>query len=171
MVQIVIKKWFFSPKIQKKKRNPIKIYNYLCNKLNKSPLCKYSVIIHKFGGLETIPISKTMFGCRRVANILISLFNSSNRSCVMLGLKIFFIATSRPLHLPLWTVLNPPVRYLLWYQTPPSLRNYLRKWYPLFLIHQTAFLWQSQCCWKSPECFLYFFITEVAIFQVIRLNR
>lgn len=109
--------------------SPEKInYNYLCNKLNKSPLCKYSVIIHKLGGLETIPISKTMFGCLRVASILISLFNSSSRSCVIFGLKIFFMATSRPLHLPLWTVLNPPEKILIFKSKQRPLPN---KKYPM----------------------------------------
>lgn len=66
---------------------------YLCNNVNKSPFGKNSVTIQRLGGLLTIPIKSTIYGCLKVANIFISLFNSSKTSDVILGLKIFLIAT------------------------------------------------------------------------------
>ena len=51
---------------------------------------------------------RMIFGCLSYASMLTSLLISSIKSGVMLGLKIFFTATSHPLYLPVYTMLNPP---------------------------------------------------------------
>ena len=38
-------------------------YFVLCKKLNRSPLGINSLIMHKVGGLLTIPINNTILGC------------------------------------------------------------------------------------------------------------
>ena len=47
------------------------------------------------------PISKAMFGCLRMLYMTISFYISARSSFVILGSKIFLIATGVPLSIPL----------------------------------------------------------------------
>ena len=61
-----------------------------------------------FGIVGQHPISKAMFGWRKIAYMTISFWISSKSSFVILGSKIFLIATGVPLRRPLWITEKPP---------------------------------------------------------------
>ena len=80
---------------------------FRCSKLNiLYATCSKTITMLGIFGMT--PISRQMFGCRKIACIIISFWISDNKSSVMDGSKIFLIATGVPFRNPLWITLNPP---------------------------------------------------------------
>ena len=69
----------------------------LWRKSYKVPYFISSITMHNVGGQVTAPINNTIFGCRYLDSIEISLLNSAISYSVMLGLNIFLMATSDPI--------------------------------------------------------------------------
>jgi hypothetical protein len=76
------------------------IYLDLCKKLKSEPFYRLSVMIQRLGGLVTIPMRRTILGCLKVLNMVTSLLNSCKSSGVIVGSKIYLIATFVPLKIP-----------------------------------------------------------------------
>jgi hypothetical protein len=87
----------------------MRVVFFLCKRSYNVPSRKYSITIQSVGGMVIAPIRRTILGCLYLESIVNSLLNSVINSSLMLGLNIFFTATSIPQNLPRWIVLNPPI--------------------------------------------------------------